>query len=191
MRRDLVRMLLLTAAAASATAAVVHRLRSSSGADAALERAKSSLARADVEAARAASRVAAVESQAKVAVQNALNAERVSRAHWQRVRIAGASSLSVQLTPGGASTLVAIPAPVVDRLRADSAAVVSLGAAMGWQDSIIVAQRQQIASDSVARTSAGAVIRALDHERRARCGWKCGVVIGVVGLVVLGRAAGG
>jgi hypothetical protein len=89
----------------------------------------------------------------------------------RQVRIGSSITLEVQITPGQAARVIPVPALVVSRLRAHSAAIAVLTEGVAWRESVIVAQ--------------GDVIVA-ERGRRCRCGRRCGIALGAVGVLAAG-----
>lgn len=91
------------------------------------------------------------------------------------------STLAVQHTPSSLPVTVAVPPPIVERIRADSVLIDRL-------ERENAALRQLVAIDTGAIGARDTKIRVLEAERAPRCGMWCGVVIGVAGAVLTGGA---
>ena len=105
----------------------------------------------------------------------------------KRVRPGGKTTMLVQTTPELPPRSIRVPEVVVERVRADSSAIAALSLALAWDDSIVTAQGQRILADSVRHEAARETITALERvQRKPRCGRKCGIALGAVGVAVLG-----
>jgi hypothetical protein len=86
------------------------------------------------------------------------------------------------------TTLVPVPPLVTDRIQADSVAISALSVALTWDSTAVAAQLQELAADAKAEDAAHRTIAALERERKPRCGWRCGMLLGVTSVVALGIA---
>ena len=132
------------------------------------------IAAAAVERARASANMA--ERVAAVAVSRAVAAR-------ARVRVVSAEGLVVTVTPNAEPEVVRVPTPVVERIRLDSAAVDALGLLVQRKDTVIVAQDRRITADSVELAGRAKAFAALGRVKEPRCGRRCGIVLGVGGML--------
>lgn len=100
-----------------------------------------------------------------------------------RARVAGADDVTVSLVPDAESTTVRVPAPVVERMRLDSSAVVALGTLVRWKDTVIVRQDRQLSADSLELLARSNAFSALERVKDPWCGRRCGIVLGVGGML--------
>jgi hypothetical protein len=109
----------------------------------------------------------------------------VSRAFAARVRarVVGADDVMISATPNVAPVAVAVPPPVVERMQLDSGAVATLGTLVRWKDTMIVRQDLRIAADSVELVATSNAFTALERVKEPRCGRRCGIVLGVGGML--------
>jgi hypothetical protein len=89
----------------------------------------------------------------------------------------------VSATPNGPVVKVRVPGPVVERLRLDSTAVATLGRLVRWKDTVIVAQDRRITADSLELAATSSAYHALERVKEPRCGRRCGIVLGVAGML--------
>jgi hypothetical protein len=94
----------------------------------------------------------------------------------------------VQESAAAETTLVQVPPLVTDRIQADSVAISALSVALTWDSSAVAAQQQQLSADAKVEDAARLTIGALERERRPRCGWRCGMLLGAASVVALGVA---
>ena len=139
----------------------------------------------DAEHARTAATTAIADAKA-----GAQRAERdavvaVSQAFAARagVRALGADDVVVVASPNAAPVEVPVPAPVVERMRLDSSAVATLGTLVRWKDTVIVRQDQRITADSLELLATSSAFHALERVKEPRCGRRCGIVLGVGGML--------
>ena len=147
-------------------------------------------ARADLESAEleqqaAAARAEAVTRAAEARKQVKPALTRAESLH-ARVRVERSGLLRVQEGPPADSTLVPVPPLVTDRIQADSAAISALSVALTWDSTAVAAQQQQLAADASAEMAARITIAALERERKPKCGWRCGMILGAASVVALG-----
>ena len=150
-------------------------------------------ARADLESAEleqqaAATRAAAVTARAAEAREEAKPALTRAESLHARVRVERSGLLRVQEGPPADSTLVPVPPLVTDRVQADSIAISALSVALTWDSTSVAAQQQQLAADARAAVAAHLTIAALERERKPKCGWRCGMILGAASVVALGIA---
>jgi hypothetical protein len=69
-------------------------------------------------------------------------------------------------------------------MRLDSTAVAALGTLVRWKDTLIVRQDQRIRADSLELLATSHAFHALEHAKEPRCGRRCGIVLGVGGMLV-------
>jgi hypothetical protein len=103
-----------------------------------------------------------------------------------RVRVERSGLLRVQEGRPAESTLVPVPTLVTDRVRSDSIAISALSVALTCDSTAMAAQQQQLAADARAAVAARLTIVALEHERKPKCGWRCGMLFGAASVVALG-----
>ena len=155
-------------------AAAVFALHSLGKSDSTVETAKAgleaSVARAEVVTVRAA--------EAREATKPVLT--RAASLH-ARVRVEARGLLGVQDSTPAETMLVSVPPLVTDRLQADSAAISVLSVALMWDSTAVAAEVK-------ARDAARVTIAELERERKQRCGWRCGMLLGAASVVALGIA---
>ena len=105
-----------------------------------------------------------------------------------RVRVERSGLLRVQEGAPAESTLVPVPPLVTDRIQADSLAISALSVALTLDSTAVAAQQTQLAVDARTDTAARLTIAALERERRPKCGWRCGMLLGAASVVALGIA---
>jgi len=98
-----------------------------------------------------------------------------------RVKVESSGLLRVRDSALAESTLVPVPALVTERIQADSVAISALSVALMWDSTAA-------AAEVTARDAARVTIAALERERRPRCGWRCGMILGAASVVALGIA---
>ncbi|MFL5615406.1 MAG: hypothetical protein ACJ796_17185 [Gemmatimonadaceae bacterium] len=98
-----------------------------------------------------------------------------------RVRVERPGMLRVQGGGPADTTLVPVPPLVTDRIQADSVAISMLSVALTSDSGAVAAEVR-------ARDAASVTIAALERERRPRCGWRCGLLLGAASVVALGIA---
>jgi hypothetical protein len=76
-----------------------------------------------------------------------------------------------------------VPTPVIERMRLDSAAVDALGTLVQRKETVIVAQDRRITADSVELVATSNALSAVERVKQPRCGRKCGIVLGVGGML--------
>lgn len=147
-----------------------------------------SLRRADAEreavSARAAVTVAHA-AKARVATRTALARAESLRG---RVRIVTSRQLVVQDSEPAKPTLVPVPPLVTERIRADSAAISALSMALVWDGRAMAVQDELLGAEARAGSAARLTIAELQRARSSRCGRRCGMMLGVLGVVALGVA---
>jgi hypothetical protein len=170
-------------------AAVVLALHSLGNTDRSVDTAKGGLEAAQLAQRAAASHVAVVTTRAAEARQHTKPVfERAESLHV-RVRVEGSGLIRVRDSTPAETILVPVPPLVTDRIQADSAAISALSVVLTWDSSAMAAQKQELAADAKAEGAARLTIAALERERKPRCGWRCGMLLGAVGVVALGIAA--
>jgi hypothetical protein len=100
-----------------------------------------------------------------------------------RVRVVSAGELVVRAMPNAESLVVRVPTPVIERMRLDSAAVDALGTLVQRKETVIVAQDRRITADSVELVATSNALSAVERVKQPRCGRKCGIVLGVGGML--------
>jgi len=118
----------------------------------------------------------AAERDAEAAVLRAA----VARA---RARVVSADDVMVSVTPNAAPLELRVPAPVVERMQLDSSAVTALGTLVRWKDTVIVKQDRRITADSIELIATSNAFHSLQRAKEPRCGRKCGIVLGVGGML--------
>jgi hypothetical protein len=136
-------------------------------------------ARAGLEASSA--RVAVVTAHAAEAREATKPALAHSESLHARVKVESSGLLRVRDSALGESTLVPVPPLVTERMQADSVAISALSVALIWDSTAAAAEVS-------ARDAARVTIAALERERRPRCGWRCGMILGAASVVALGIA---
>jgi hypothetical protein len=126
-----------------------------------------------MERARAGALTAEGEAQAAVSRAAAARA---------RARVVGADEVMVSGTPA-APLGVRVPAPVVERMQLDSSALAALGTLVRWKDTVIGAQDRRIAADSLELIATSNAFNTLQQVKTPRCGRKCGIVLGIGGML--------
>jgi hypothetical protein len=124
----------------------------------------------------------AAERDAVVAVSRAFAAH-------VRARVVGADDVLISATPNLAPVPIAVPPPVVERMQLDSSAVATLGTLVRWKDTVIVRQDRRIAADSAELVATSNAFSALQRVKEPRCGRRCGIILGVGGMLVAAVAA--
>jgi hypothetical protein len=127
-----------------------------------------------MERARAGALAAEGEAQAVVSRAGAARA---------RARVVGVDELMVSATPAAAPLGVRVPAPVVERMQLDSSALAALGTLVRWKDTVIRAQDRRIAADSLELIATSNAFNTLQQVKTPRCGRKCGIVLGIGGML--------
>jgi hypothetical protein len=127
-----------------------------------------------LEGAKATARAAEVD--ADLALSRAVSAR-------ARARIVSGSGLIVSESPDVTPTQIRVPPSVIDRLTLDSTAVSALGTLVRWKDTLIFRQDQRITADSVELLATWHALTALQRVKEPRCGRKCGIVLGVGGML--------
>lgn len=139
----------------------------------------------DAEHARAAAMTAV--GSAKLEMQRAEREAKTASARAaearDRVRVVSADDVIVSAGPNAVPEVVRVPAPVIDRLRLDSVALTAFGTLVRWKDTVIVRQDQRISADSIELAATRHAFTALQRTKESRCGRKCGIVLGVGGLL--------
>ena len=155
------------------------------------------LARADTqlitaEQAQTAARVAVGRARASAGVAEDRAAVVLSQAAAARARarIVGADDLAVSITPNAEPLVVPVPTPVVARMQLDSTAVAALGVLVQKKETVIAAQDLRIRADSVELSARSNAFAALQRVKEPRCGRKCGIVLGVGGMLAAAVAVG-
>ena len=161
---------LLLIAAAMFTRDVLGTRDNDSTAEAAKAALEASAARIEVVTAHAA--------EAREAIKPALTHAESLHA---RVKVESSGLLRVRDSALAESTVVPVPPLVTDRIQADSVAISALSVALMWDSTAAVAEVK-------ARDAARMTIAALERERRPRCGWRCGMILGAASVVALGIA---
>lgn len=126
-------------------------------------------------------RAAAVETVTVVHIATEKAAKRVDAARAS-VGVVDASTLAVQVTPNAPPLLVTVPAPVVERIVADSLLIIAQRVEIGALRALVVA-------DSAAIRARDVHIRALEGDR-PRFGLKTGLLAGaalVLSIVVAAK----
>jgi hypothetical protein len=136
-------------------------------------------AKAGLEA--SAARVAVVTARAAEARQATRPALTRAESLHTRVKVESSGLLRVRDSALGESTLVPVPPLVTERIQADSVAISALSVALIWDSTAAAAEVK-------ARDAARVTIAALERERRPRCGWRCGMILGAASVVALGIA---
>lgn len=98
-----------------------------------------------------------------------------------RVKVESSGLLRLRDSALAESTLVPVPPLVTERIQADSVAISALSVALMWDSTAAAAEVK-------ARDAARVTIAALERERRPRCGWRCGMILGAASVVALGIA---
>jgi hypothetical protein len=83
---------------------------------------------------------------------------------------------------------VPVPTLVTERIQADSVAITTLSVALTEDARAAAAQEERLVAESKVREAAGLTIATLEHERRPRCGRRCGMVLGAASIIALGIA---
>ena len=129
-------------------------------------------------------RVSARTAEGDVAV--ALSKAAAARA---RARAAGAESVIIAAA-GAPPVEVPVPPAVVERMRLDSTAVVTLRTVVRWKDTLIVRQDQRIRADSLELLATSHAFHALERMKEPRCGRRCGIALGIGGMLAAAVAVG-
>ena len=169
-------------------AAVVFAFRSSGAKSGAVRSAEGRYEAAVLEqqakAARAAS-VTARAAEARAATKPVL--AQLESLH-ARVTVERPGLLRVNDGGAAASTLVPVPPLVTERMQADSVAITALSVALMEDTRAAAAREEQLVAETKVRDAAQLTIAALEHERRPKCGRRCGMVLGAASVVALGIA---
>ena len=126
-------------------------------------------------AARREARTAAARA-VDVAKANARTAERDARAAVSRAAAARARA--------------DMPPPAVERMHLDSAAVAALSTLVRLKDTVIVMQDRRITADSLDLVATSHAFQALQRVKEPRCGRRCGIAIGIGGMLATAIAVG-
>ena len=139
----------------------------------------------DAEHARtaAATAIADAKAGAQRAERDAVVAVSQAFAARARVRALSADDVVVVASPDATPVEVPVPAPVVERMRLDSSAVARLGTLVRCKDTVIVRQDQRITADSLELLATSSAFHALERVKEPRCGRRCGIVLGVGGML--------
>ena len=78
---------------------------------------------------------------------------------------------------------VQVPAAVIERMRLDSTAVAMPSTLVRWKDTVIVRQDQLITADSLQLVATSNAFTSLQRVKVPRCGRRCGIVLGVGGML--------
>ena len=91
-----------------------------------------------------------------------------------------------------ARAVAAIPVPplVIERTQLDSSAISALGTLVQWKDTLILRQDQRIAADSLELLASANAFSALKRAKSPRCGRRCGILLGVGGMLAAAVAVG-
>ena len=136
-------------------------------------------AKAGLEA--SAARVEVVTAQAAEAREAMKPALTHAESLHARVKVESPGLLRVRDSALAEGTLVPVPPLVTERIQADSVAISALSVALMWDSTAAAAEVK-------ARDAARVTIAALERERRPRCGWRCGMILGAASVVALGIA---
>jgi hypothetical protein len=88
-----------------------------------------------------------------------------------------------QEIPNAVPVMFRVPAPVVERMQLDSSAIAGLETLVRWKDTVIVKQNLLIAADSLELMARSNEFNALLRVKQSRCGRRCGIVLGIGGLL--------
>jgi hypothetical protein len=168
--------------------AVVLAFHSLGQNDRSVEIAKGGLQAAEREQQAAAAQAQVVATRAAEARQQTKPVLARAELLHARVRVERSGLLRVQESAPAETTLVPVPPLVTDRIQADSVAISALSVALTWDSTAVAAQLQELAADADAEDAAHKTIAALERERKPRCGWRCGMLLGVTSVVALGIA---
>ena len=103
-----------------------------------------------------------------------------------RVVIQDSGQLLVQDPRAVVKTLVTVPPLVIHRMEADSAAIHALTQALTSETQASAALEERLVAEAKVREAARLTITELEHERRPRCGRRCGMLLGAAAIVALG-----
>jgi hypothetical protein len=155
-----------------------------------IRRATTQIGAAEQARAAATAAVEGAKANATVAKHDAAVALSRAVAARARVRVVSAGDLVVIATPNAESLVVRVPTPVVERMRLDSGAVAALGLLVQRKETVIVAQDHRITADSVELAATSNALSAIERVKQPRCGRKCGIVLGVGGMLAAAVAVG-
>ena len=178
------------AALALAIAFALHRRRPNEQSVAVLRQAAMRIDEAQDARTAATTVIERARVQAGAAEREAHRAVSRSAASRARVRVQDIDEVTVSATPSAIPTRVRVPAPAVERMQLDSVAVVALGALVQWKDTVIVAQDRRITADSLELVARSNAFDALQRAKEPRCGRRCGIVLGVAGMLAAAVAVG-
>jgi hypothetical protein len=145
--------------------------------------AESQIAEAEQARAAATTAIAGARASARTAEREAESAVSRAMAARTRVRLVSPTEVTLSTTPDAAPLGVRVPAPVVERMRLDSTAVATLGRLLRWKDTVIGAQDRLITADSLALIATSNAFNALERVKRPRCARRCGIVLGIGGML--------
>jgi hypothetical protein len=128
----------------------------------------------EVEGAKANARAA--EAEARRALGRAQSAHVTTR-------LVTAPDASVSPQPNGLPPAIDVPPAVLERLQLDSSAVAALGTLVRLKDTVIVRQDRLIAADTLEVIATAKAFRALERLKEPRCGRRCGIALGVGGMI--------
>jgi hypothetical protein len=94
-----------------------------------------------------------------------------------------ADDVMLSVTSKAGAVGVRVPEPVVERMQLDSTAVAALGTLVATKDTVIVRQDQRITADSLVLALTSHAFAALRREKEPWCGRRCGIVLGVGGML--------
>ena len=127
-----------------------------------------------VESAKATAHVAEVEAETAVSRTSAARA---------RAQVVNSDVVRVSATPNAVPQDLRVPPPVVERMQLDSTAIATLGTLVQWKDTVILRQDRRISADSIELVATSHAFAALQRVKEPRCGRRCGIVLGVGGML--------
>jgi hypothetical protein len=149
----------------------------------ALRRAVTQIAEAKQERTTATRALDGARARVRVVEREAATAVSRAEAARARARVIGLDDVQVSAAPNAAVALIRVPPPVVERMRLDSSAVSTLGMLVRWKDTVIVMQDRRITADSLELLATTNAFAALERAREPRCGRRCGIILGVGGML--------
>lgn len=112
--------------------------------------------------------------------ETALSRAEAARA---RARVVDVDDVQVSAVPNAEPAVVCVPPPVVERMQLDSTAVAALRVLLQWKDTVIVRQDERITAVSLELLARANAFTALQRVKAPRCGRRCGINLGVGGML--------
>ena len=173
----------VTATLALAVGLLLHHGEPNGDRVAVLRHAASQIGKAKEVRGAATTEVESAKDRARVAERNANAAVSRAAAARAQVRVVSVDGVMGSATPNAAVMSFPVPAPVIERMQLDSTAIAALGMLVRWKDTVIVAQDHRITADSLELVATSDAFKELQRIREPHCGRKCGIVLGISGML--------